>query len=167
NIEPVSDALAESLSDLMRSSNIGTTLQHQVCQHLNLLTALQELCLGVQPTDELEYREVLNGVQEDCLDLSLESGLSRMEDLTELRVLSVMRMKHKIRLEEVKWMVAHWPKLEAIPGLLSSATYEESDEELEALQDEEQHIIHWIKEHKPLLKYGAVVAPKGSLEEQS
>lgn len=166
DIEPVSDALAESLSDLMRSSNIGTTLQHQVCQQLNLLMTLQELCLGIQPTDELEYRETLNGVQDDCLELSLDSGLSRMEDLKELRVLSVMRMKHKIRLEEVKWMIAHWPKLEAIPGLLSSATYEESDE-LEALQDEEQHIIHWIKEHKPLLKYGVVVAPKGSLEEQS
>ncbi|KAF9154140.1 hypothetical protein BG015_001774 [Linnemannia schmuckeri] len=165
-IEPVSDVLAESLSGLMRTSNIST-LQHQVCQHLNLLTSLQELCLGVQPTDELEYRGALNGVQEDCLELSLDSGLNRMEDLKELRVLSVMRMKHRIRLEEVKWMVGHWPKLEAIPGLLSSATYNDTDEEWEALQDEEQHIIHWIREHKPLLKYEAVVAPKGSLEEQS
>lgn len=166
DIEPVSDTLAESLSDLMRTSTINT-LQRQVCQHLNLLTSLQELCLGVQPTDELEYRGVLTGVQEDCLELSLDSGLNRMEDLKELRVLSVMRMKHKIRLEEVKWMIAHWPKLEAIPGLLSSAAYNDADEEWEALQDEEQHIIHWIKENKPLLKYAALSAPKGSLEEQS
>ncbi|KAF8945538.1 hypothetical protein BGZ47_002483 [Haplosporangium gracile] len=166
DIEPVSDALVESLSGLMRTSNVST-LQHQVCQHLNLLTSLQELCLGVQPTDELEYRGALNGVQEDCLELSLDSGLSRMEDLKELRVLSVMRMKHKIRLDEVKWMVAHWPKLETIPGLLSSAAYNDTDEEWEALKDEEQHIIHWIKEYKPLLKYEAVVAPNGSLEEQS
>ncbi|KAF9289236.1 hypothetical protein BGZ88_007839 [Linnemannia elongata] len=166
DIEPVSDALAESLSDLMRTSTINT-LQHQVCQHLNLLTSLQELCLGIEPTDELEYRGVLTGVQEDCLELSLDSGLNRMEDLKELRVLSVMRMKHKIRLEEVKWMVAHWPKLEAIPGLLSSTAYNDTDEEWEVLQDEEQHIIHWIKENKPLLKYAAVTAPKGSLEERS
>ncbi|KAF9549195.1 hypothetical protein EC957_004495 [Mortierella hygrophila] len=164
--EPVSDSQAESLSDLMRTSTINT-LQHQVCQHLNLLTSLRELCLGVQPTDELEYCRVLTGVQEDCLELSLDSGLNRMEDLKELRVLSVMRMKHKIRLEEVKWMVAHWPKLDAIPGLLSSAAYNDTDEEWEALQDEEQDIVHWIKENKPLLKYAVVTAPKGSLEDQS
>ncbi|KAK3846512.1 MAG: hypothetical protein J3R72DRAFT_433968 [Linnemannia gamsii] len=165
--EPIA-AVLDTLAGLMQTRGVEpTTLQQHVCQHLSTLTSLQELCLGVEPTDELDFRGCLHGVQEDCLDFSLESGLDRLEDLKELRVFSVMRMKHKIRLEEVKWMVANWPKLEAVPGLLSSASYNDTDEEKQTLQDEEQHIIHWIRENKPLLKYSNVAPSKGSLQERS
>ncbi|KAF9925820.1 hypothetical protein FBU30_004469 [Linnemannia zychae] len=152
SIEPVSDAFAESLSGLMRTSHRGD-LQYRVCQQLNTLTSLEELYLGIQPIDDPELRKSTFGVQSNCLELSLDSGLDQMEDLKQLRVLSVIQMKHKIRLEEVKWMVAAWPKLEAIPGLLSSECY--ADDERQALRDEEQHILHWIRENRPQLRYSS------------
>ncbi|KAF9131307.1 hypothetical protein BGW39_001982 [Mortierella sp. 14UC] len=161
-------AVLDTLAGLMRTRGMEpTTFQQHICQHLNTLTSLQELCLGVEPTDELDFRGSLHGVQEDCLEFSLESGLDRMEDLKELRVFSVMRMKHKIRLEEVKWMVAKWPKLEAVPGLLSSCCYNDTEDEKQTLQDEEQNNIHWIRENKPLLRYTNATPSKGSLQERS
>ncbi|KAG0265441.1 hypothetical protein BGZ95_003320 [Linnemannia exigua] len=164
--EPIA-AVLDTLADLMQTRGVEpSTLQQHVCQHLATLASLQELCLGVEPADELDFRGCLHGVQEDCLDFSLESGLDRLEDLKELRVFSVMRMKHKIRLEEVKWMVEKWPKLEAVPGLLSSTSYNDTHDEKQTLQDEEQHIIHWIRENKPLLKYSNVAPSKGSLQER-
>ncbi|KAG0212926.1 hypothetical protein BGX33_003248 [Mortierella sp. NVP41] len=167
DLEPVSDGLSTSLSGQMRlRGRDRVTIQHRVCQHLNTLTSLQELCLGIHPLDGMDYgKDPLHGVQDDCLELSIESGLDLMEDLKELREISVMRMKHRIRLPELQWMCANWTKLEAVYGLLSADSYEDADEK-QTLKDEEQHIIHWIQENRPLLKYHEIRPLKGSLGER-
>ncbi|KAF9111365.1 hypothetical protein BGX27_005034 [Mortierella sp. AM989] len=101
-------------------------LQKAVYKQLAKLTKLQELCLG----RDIESGRVLLGDdgllhltglerQRGCLDFSLESGLSLLYGLNELRELSIGTLITRIGLPEVQWMSKQWPKLEKITGLIS------------------------------------------------
>ena len=57
------------------------------------------------------------GFQYSCLSLSLDAGLEHLAGLKNLEVLSIERMAHRVRLPEVQWMMANWPKLRRIEGL--------------------------------------------------
>ncbi|KAF9905647.1 hypothetical protein EC991_001477 [Linnemannia zychae] len=105
------------------------TIQRQVLSQLGRLTCLQTLRLGKPGRDEdepefsfmslkgIRTMVVDEYVQRDCLELSLASGLGELAGLKELEVLDVTQMAHRIGLEEIQWMVEHWPKLKRIDGL--------------------------------------------------
>ncbi|KAF9098562.1 hypothetical protein BGX27_000765, partial [Mortierella sp. AM989] len=105
-------------------------LQRVVYRQLGKLTRLRELWLGhdkqdlddednYHPTDvEGQWQFIDPDEQFECLDFSLKSGLSLLSGLSDLRVLNIDRMKTRIGLSEVQWMVKQWPKLERIIGLV-------------------------------------------------
>jgi hypothetical protein len=94
-------------------------LQRQVYGRLARFTNLERLELGhegvsydyqfpFQPSPGEEVRGECDD-HVDCLDMSLDSGLAMLEGLTKLRELSIQRMATSIGVEEVKWMIRHWP----------------------------------------------------------
>ncbi|KAF9161003.1 hypothetical protein BGX21_004100 [Mortierella sp. AD011] len=54
------------------------------------------------------------------LDLSLAGGFRQLGSLTELRVFDFCDLDHKMTMEEFKFMLKAWPRLETIHGKLSS-----------------------------------------------
>ncbi|KAF9126238.1 hypothetical protein BGW39_006756 [Mortierella sp. 14UC] len=54
------------------------------------------------------------------LDLSLNNGLGLLAPLTELREFDFCQMYHNIGIEELKFMVKSWPRLEVMHGILSA-----------------------------------------------
>ncbi|KAF9184025.1 hypothetical protein BGZ51_003641 [Haplosporangium sp. Z 767] len=52
-----------------------------------------------------------------AFDLTLASGIGKLESLRELEVLSVQRLRHhRIGGDEARWMATHWPKLRTLYG---------------------------------------------------
>jgi hypothetical protein len=82
-------------------------LHHLVYDRLARLTNLEILCLGYP--DTLRFLE--------CPKMSLESGLHRLSGLKMLKELDVSSVKTMIGVEEVQWMIEHWPRLRVIRGL--------------------------------------------------
>jgi hypothetical protein len=53
----------------------------------------------------------------DTLELSLESGLDRLDALENLEVFGFEAIDHRIEERELEWMTKSWPKLKLIYGL--------------------------------------------------
>ncbi|KAG0243464.1 hypothetical protein BGX31_010657 [Mortierella sp. GBA43] len=94
----------------------GREIQGQVYDRLARLTNLETLWLGHLSSNMLSSA-LVEADKVSCLELSLESGLWRLGSLKSLKELSVSRMKTRIGVKEVQWMVEHWPKLRVIHGL--------------------------------------------------
>lgn len=112
-------------------------LQKRVCGRLARLTSLQVLWLGHFPaipeTEEGEDGEIMGDPQEECLDLTLESGLAALGTLKSLRQLNLHDIYHGIGVAEVQWMVESWPELETIWGIEDGLAYD------------------WLKNNRPFL----------------
>ncbi|KAH7053561.1 hypothetical protein BKA57DRAFT_453979 [Linnemannia elongata] len=113
-------------------------LQGRVYERLARLTRLERLELGHEDRYlDPDFRDYWSGKEKNdfddmnyqyaCLEMSLKSGLRRLERLKGLRVLSVVRMATKIGVEEVQWMSQSWPKLTMIDGLDVDGLEEEAD----------------------------------------
>ncbi|KAK3810901.1 MAG: hypothetical protein J3Q66DRAFT_350457 [Benniella sp.] len=111
-------------------------IQGLVYDRLARLTNLETLSLGDTP--EEDPLAMLRGgeTQEDCLEMSLESGLHKLSELRKLKELNVLGMKTKIGIKEIQWMTEHWPKLRVLRGL------DESD-------DDGKQVVQWLQEHHP------------------
>ncbi|KAF9383078.1 hypothetical protein CPB97_006765 [Podila verticillata] len=83
--------------------------QQRVCERLGTFVNLKVLQLAPKA-----YRD--EG-QDECLYLTLETGLDKMAQLEKLEELYIANMDHRVGLQEVKWMVEHWPKLWKFCGL--------------------------------------------------
>ena len=57
------------------------------------------------------------GRQYDCLEMSLESGLAKLEHLTLLRELNLSFLETRVKPTDARWMSEHWPRLRVIHGL--------------------------------------------------
>lgn len=129
--------------EVLREAYLGQSqeLQHLVYERLARFSHLEELHLGHESRDvgdEFLYIDGDADYQYECLEMTLKSGLWILEGLSELRVLSVMRMETRIGVEEVKWMVKHWPKLQAIHGL--------------NVNRDEREASQWLKEECPWIQ---------------
>lgn len=130
----------------------GREIQRQVYGRLARFTNLERLELGhpgVRFDEDYPfyppYGEENRNIREDrvdCLEMTLESGLDMLEGLTELRELSVSRMASSVGVEEVKWMIRHWPALKAIRGL-TPKDWVGSDDEAEYKS------IEWLRTNCP------------------
>ncbi|KAI8352338.1 hypothetical protein B0O80DRAFT_454297 [Mortierella sp. GBAus27b] len=110
-------------------------VQSQVYDRLARLVNLEVLRLGYVPAGGSSSRN--DAIQKDCLAMSLESGLWKLEGLKSLRELGVARMKVKVGVKEVQWMAEHWPQLRAIQGL-------------DRRRDEAVvEAVKWMRRHRP------------------
>ncbi|KAF9159048.1 hypothetical protein DFQ26_006954 [Actinomortierella ambigua] len=111
-------------------------LQQQVLARLGRLRQLRRLQLGLEDLDAAERDAIKYSAnyqapfhdwhyQDECLDMTLASGLGQLLSLRQLRYLNIGRMASRVGPEEVEWMVQHWPQLETLEGLCA-------DEEEEA-----------------------------------
>ncbi|KAG0292232.1 hypothetical protein BGZ96_004412 [Linnemannia gamsii] len=93
----------------------------KIYRQLGALTRLRTLILGSQGPlgDSTTVGEYLEKPLAS-LDMSLESGLFHLKDLTDLQVLNVQGVKFlKIGADEMSWMQQHWPQLKQVTGLSS------------------------------------------------
>ncbi|KAG0246320.1 hypothetical protein BGX31_003223, partial [Mortierella sp. GBA43] len=101
----------------------GREIQSLVYERLSRMVNLEYLwvgaCFGCESRAE-------------CIDMSLESGLRKLEGL-KLESLDVDNLRTGIGVEEVQWMVEHWPELRTIEGFDTDANYE-NDNNREALE---------------------------------
>ncbi|KAK3811118.1 MAG: hypothetical protein J3Q66DRAFT_351076 [Benniella sp.] len=114
----------------------GREIQSKVYDRLARLTHLEILCLGRQPFSRFDsiYEDEDNFA---CLELSLESGLGKLEGLKMLKELDVSRLMTKIGRIEVQWMIEHWPRLHTIHGLERAS----------------KDAIAWLREHRPHVQW--------------
>ncbi|KAF9366292.1 hypothetical protein BGX34_004478 [Mortierella sp. NVP85] len=79
-------------------------------RQIGRLTYLKELSIGWSAAEGLTANA--------HLDMSLQSGLSLMQNLEALESLDVSRIKKiNVGLDEATWILRHWPKLTRIRGL--------------------------------------------------
>jgi hypothetical protein len=111
-------------------------VQHWIFLQLSRMTGLQELIVGLQELsagtvkhhgvdwsmDSVALEEALPENDPHVfnylsLEFSLDSGLSLLGRLKEMRMLDVRSTAHNIGVAELEWMHTNWPKLERIRGL--------------------------------------------------
>ncbi|KAI1321461.1 hypothetical protein EDD11_005152 [Mortierella claussenii] len=80
-----------------------------VFDQLASLTQLKELCL-------VSAEAIF--CKSQSLELTLKTGLAKLYTLKALECLDVEELNHAIGLEDVQWMVQHWPCLKQIRGLV-------------------------------------------------
>ncbi|CAO3566701.1 unnamed protein product [Mortierella alpina] len=148
----------------------GYHLQREICLLLGTFSALEELCLGTLnvPGDERppalpalsRWRGgsygAAAGIQTQCLELSLSTGLELMCGMKEMRVLKVGGLEHRIGLGEIQWMCEHWPKLEAVYGLLRVKNREQYNPDWEGKDEDDEmecEMVDWIRKHRPYLRF--------------
>ncbi|KAF9285330.1 hypothetical protein BGZ74_001502 [Mortierella antarctica] len=92
-------------------------IQRQVYRKLGEQTMLSHLGLGVHyyrklSVDDPQY-------QQQCLEMTLESGLDELVGLTQLQYLNVSNMDHAVGIPELEWMDRSWPQLRQINGMFT------------------------------------------------
>ncbi|KAG0246472.1 hypothetical protein BGX31_001748 [Mortierella sp. GBA43] len=86
----------------------GHEIQSQVYDRLARLTNLEVLWLG-------DIHEM--GVQNECLEMSLKSGLYKLSGLKKLKELNISGMETRMDMNEIQWITQNWPQLRIIYGL--------------------------------------------------
>ncbi|KAF9146050.1 hypothetical protein BGX30_004743 [Mortierella sp. GBA39] len=119
-------------------SGQGRELQARVYERLSSFTRLMVLGLGHDDRDfgnENNFVEEPSGAwvlgdqayQYECLDMSLDSGLQKLETLRDLEELNIFRMATCVGVQEVKWMTKAWPRLVSVEGLNVDANEERAE----------------------------------------
>lgn len=139
--------LAEQISIMAPESSISTwkddqeaafrkmdrsrDVQQRVLDRLASLTHLRTIDLGFEYRDldaffghgSSGWKKAAQGNYDygspfaDTLELSLASGLDRLETLTELEVFGFESLDHRIGSAELAWMASHWPRLKVLRGI--------------------------------------------------
>ncbi|KAF9345892.1 hypothetical protein BGX34_004383 [Mortierella sp. NVP85] len=103
-------------------------IDHLVFDRLARLTKLEKLFLGEPDVWK----------QPDCPRMSLESGLHKLSGLKMLKELGVSCMRTRIGVEEVQWMIEHWPRLQTIRGLDENGA--------------DKKVVGWLRDNHPEIK---------------
>ncbi|KAF9983213.1 hypothetical protein BGZ75_005319 [Mortierella antarctica] len=98
------------------------TLQQGVYSQLSKLTELRVLGLG--------GNSLSTWFRIETLELSLASGLSKLDRLKELRVFNFSYMSHDLGMEEVEYMMKHWNNLRTVIGTIHSYRDARRDKEM-------------------------------------
>ncbi|KAF9114804.1 hypothetical protein BGX27_009752 [Mortierella sp. AM989] len=87
--------------------------------------------------------------QNNCLQFTFETGLRELEGLKKLRKLNLTGLKHRISVEELKWMREAWPNLEQFEGLFSNDMVFEDDGDGDEDRDNrgirEEEMRQWLQ----------------------
>ncbi|KAF9092121.1 hypothetical protein BGX27_001892 [Mortierella sp. AM989] len=86
--------------------------------------------------------------QSKCLEFTFETGLRELGMLSSLRKLNLTGLRHRISVDELKWMKEAWPRLEEFGGLLSGDMDFEDDvyEDRENRRAREEEIRQWLQD---------------------
>ncbi|KAG0074938.1 hypothetical protein BGZ90_010340 [Linnemannia elongata] len=130
-------------------------IQRQVYQQLGRLVCLEVLDVScaykegsrdIYPLDNNQGEPSFNcGLQTDCLDWTLESGLGQLASLKELREVDVRMTWHRLGVRELEWMIRQLPRLNVLKGLNPMA-------DLSSLRGDyvpELGVEMWARSHKP------------------
>ncbi|KAG0344744.1 hypothetical protein BG004_004206, partial [Podila humilis] len=106
------------------SHQIQGLVYHRLAELKDLIHLKLGHCpLEPQPGDPLmldsegRLRPVDTEFQLNCLEMSLASGLGLLAGLTQMKVLDLTRMAHRVGVPELEWMQKHWVQLERVSGL--------------------------------------------------
>ncbi|KAF9087893.1 hypothetical protein BGX29_000556 [Mortierella sp. GBA35] len=91
----------------------STATQLAIYNRIAALKKLRLLSLG-------RYGSTSRWSVRSVLGLSLSHGLGQLGTLTELREFDFCQMYHQIGIEELKFMIKSWPRLEVMHGILST-----------------------------------------------
>ncbi|KAI1316296.1 hypothetical protein EDD11_010139 [Mortierella claussenii] len=86
--------------------------------------------------------------QSKCLEFTFKTGLRELEELKELRKVNLTGLKHRVSIEELKWMREAWPQLQQFEGLFANGEEDEDHEEDENREDRrkrEEGIRQWLE----------------------
>ncbi|KAI9233602.1 MAG: hypothetical protein BYD32DRAFT_439939 [Podila humilis] len=95
-------------------------LKRKVYERLARLENLEVLWLGHQPQIVLGDNSLDDALfqQDMCLEITLASGLGKLDRLKNLTELGLSGMEHGLDDKaEAEWMAKHWPKLAVVSGL--------------------------------------------------
>lgn len=130
-------------------------IQRKVYQQLGVLVCLETLNVScvyregsrdIYPLDNNQGEPLFNsGLQTDCLDWTLESGLGQLVSLKELREVDVRMTWHRIGVRELEWMVRQLPRLNVLRGLNPTA----DPSSLVGDYVSEGGVEMWARSHKP------------------
>ncbi|KAF9431428.1 hypothetical protein BGZ76_000315 [Entomortierella beljakovae] len=107
--------------------------QHAIYNQIGKLKRLKLLNLGRYLRPSLWFTQSI-------LDLSLSGGFRQLGLLKELQVFDFCQMDHKLGMEEYKFMLKSWPKLDTLHGQLSSS------------HDRSAFIESFLKNERPWLR---------------
>lgn len=88
-------------------------LQRQVYTQLGRLVHLHELCLGVYTHGNHSWNDrhhIPEFLQQDCLSMTLESGMALLHGLKNLRTVDLVHMIVGFGDEERQWVEEFWPE---------------------------------------------------------
>ncbi|KAG0237881.1 hypothetical protein BGW41_008307 [Actinomortierella wolfii] len=124
-------AIGEVSEEAIRHSR---EIQRQVLRRLGQQKRMRKLVIGgmASTTNTPGF-----GIQVDCLEMTLESGLDELADLKELEELDIHHMDHRVRVPELEWMVEHLPKLRRLIGMCDS------------LNPYSPEVEEWLQTHRP------------------
>ncbi|KAF9350356.1 hypothetical protein BGX26_011465 [Mortierella sp. AD094] len=85
--------------------------------------------------------------QNKCLEFTFETGLRKLEGLKKLRKVNLTGLKHRISVEELKWMKEAWPQLEQFEGLIAGDIEfeDENDDDREDRRSREGDMQEWLQ----------------------
>ncbi|KAF8935638.1 hypothetical protein BGZ52_008114 [Haplosporangium bisporale] len=72
------------------------------------------------------------------LEMSMQSGLSELGPIKELRRLNVKLVNHRIGVPELEWMAENWPNLRSLDGLFMNG------------QPRDPAVVTWLHAHGPM-----------------
>ncbi|KAG0348039.1 hypothetical protein BG004_006246 [Podila humilis] len=115
------------LTRLVDSNDTGNfSASDAIFYYLSKCTRLQLLSVG-RTSGASKHWSALHH-HHSVLELSLAAGLGRLSTLTELRELQFLNIKNcRIGMEEIKWMMKYWPKLEKLAGPLGGQQQDNSN----------------------------------------
>ncbi|KAG0017153.1 hypothetical protein BGZ81_010870 [Podila clonocystis] len=124
----------EALPDNDPAVQASHSVQRHVLRRLGQQTKFKELKVG-----GMAYSSATGqfGHQRDCLEMTLESGLDELVDLKDLEVLDFHHMDHRAGVPELEWMVANFPRLRMVVGMLDTLSPPSDD------------VQEWLRTHRP------------------
>ncbi|KAK3844277.1 MAG: hypothetical protein J3R72DRAFT_438438 [Linnemannia gamsii] len=90
-----------------------------VFQQLSRLTRLEHLDLNARHSWTLSWENFSHLKGQGSLQWRVDSGLQYLSTLRRLRMLVIDNSFHDARMEDVRWMLAHWPVLQTLTCSLS------------------------------------------------
>ncbi|KAF9538247.1 endodeoxyribonuclease [Mortierella hygrophila] len=131
----VARIMASGYSDGLSEEETGVVEKFNRCraqQRGEYKSGSAEVYVGEDGEEYLRYDPPMF----DTLELTLESGLSRLGALKDLEMFGFECLNHKIGKAEMAWMAKSWPKLNLMYGLNDERLYViEHDKEREALRE--------------------------------